>query len=217
MVSQASEQSHNHPQIVMADALQPSMAGGLLEHAPQAHESHDSGVLDKMIPNLDRQLIYPLLNFLKDSYPEDDIPLDVFKLEYELMKHTNMIDFLGQLKANLDGLDEAPAEFQQKRDAVLAQTEKYQASCGTLLDLLADPNVINNLRSDKVANLNYLKENHEVTPEMVSELYDYGQHQYSCGSYQPAADLLYQFRILVSIMVTSSIGTSDSHNAEHRH
>lgn len=32
---------------------------------------------------------------------------------------------------------------------------------------------------------------------MVNVLYDFGQQQFSCGNYGAAADLLYQFRILV--------------------
>lgn len=36
----------------------------------------------------------------------------------------------------------------------------------------------------------------KVTAEMVNTLYEFGQCQYSCGSYATASDLLYQFRIL---------------------
>lgn len=37
----------------------------------------------------------------------------------------------------------------------------------------------------------------KVTVEMVNVLYEFGQQQFSCGNYNAAADLLYQFRILV--------------------
>ena len=60
-----------------------------------------------------------------------------------------------------------------------------------------DENVVTNLRSDKVQNLAFLKENHGVTVEMVNQLYEYGQFQYSCGVYPHAAELLYRFRVLV--------------------
>ena len=36
----------------------------------------------------------------------------------------------------------------------------------------------------------------QVTIEMVNVLYDFGNFQYSCGNYQAAAELLYQFRVL---------------------
>jgi translation initiation factor 3 subunit E len=36
----------------------------------------------------------------------------------------------------------------------------------------------------------------QVTMEMVDALYDFGQFQFRCGQYGPAADMLYQFRVL---------------------
>jgi translation initiation factor 3 subunit E len=52
-----------------------------------------------------------------------------------------------------------------------------------------------------VANLKYLETEHGVTAEMVNQLYEYGNFQYSCGDYVAAADLLYQFRVLVSSLL----------------
>lgn len=36
----------------------------------------------------------------------------------------------------------------------------------------------------------------QVTIDMVNALYDFGQFQFRCGQYGPAADMLYQFRVL---------------------
>lgn len=149
---------------------------------------HD--LLPKMIPFLDRHMVFPLLNDLEDSQ-------DIQKLKFELLKPTNMTDFVAGLEQELKGLSEPPAEYQKKREEVISTGKKLEEETDKLRSVFEDADVVSNLRSDKVANLNYLKENHGVTPEMVNALYEYGEYQYQCGRYQDSADLLYQFRILV--------------------
>ncbi|GAB7357280.1 hypothetical protein MBLNU459_g8249t1 [Dothideomycetes sp. NU459] len=184
----------------MADT-QPTSASAMLNGAEsQAQPAHDvakqHSILPDLIPHLDRHLVFPLLQFLEDQEDDDVSAAEHTKLKFELLKQTNMTDFVGDLYAQINGLDERPQEYVSKREEVLAKREQYQDDCSKIQDLLADSDVINNLRSDKVANLNYLKENHGVTDQMVNALYDFGQFQYSCGDYNSAAELLYQFRIL---------------------
>jgi translation initiation factor 3 subunit E len=114
----------------------------------------------------------------------------------ELLKPTNMTDFVGQLYQDIHDLDEAPAEYTKKREEVLKRRDQLEEETSKISGLLDDEAVVNNLRSDKVANLSYLKENHGVTVEMVNQLYKFGQFQYSCGVYPHAAELLYRFRVL---------------------
>ena len=145
--------------------------------------------LPKMIPYLDRHLVYPLLNDMEPS-PQ------ITKMMFELMKETNMTDFVADVDAKLRGKSDRPKEYEEKREKVLQKRAELEEETAKLRGLLEDQDVVSNLRSDKVANLNYLKENHGVTVDMVDALYNYGQFQYSCGAYQPAAELLYQFRVL---------------------
>lgn len=152
-------------------------------------------LLPRLMPNLDRHLIYPLLNFSSDEDAEQ--PLEQKKLLLELLKTTNMTDFVGQLHQDVHGLDDMPEEFKQKRDQVLQRRDKLEEETSKISGLLDDENVVTNLRSDKVQNLAYLKDNHGVTVEMVNQLYEFGQFQYSCGVYPHAAELLYRFRVLV--------------------
>ncbi|GAM83243.1 hypothetical protein ANO11243_012290 [Dothideomycetidae sp. 11243] len=156
----------------------------------------DHSILPKLIPHLDRHLVFPLLQFLEDQQEEDEPQPDLTKLKFELLRQTNMTDFVGDLDAQIQGLDERPAKYTEQREEVLKKRESFQEECSKIQDLLSDESVVNNFRSDKVANLNYLKENHGVTPEMVNALYEFGQFQYSCGDYNSASELLYQFRIL---------------------
>ncbi|KXS99451.1 hypothetical protein AC578_8160 [Pseudocercospora eumusae] len=153
-------------------------------------------LLPKLIANLDRHLVFPLLNFLEEETPEDEDTTDIIKLKYALLKETNMCDYVGDLEAQLKGLPERPASYTKKREEVLARRAIFEEETEKISNLLTDADVINNLRSDKQSNMNYLKENHGVTQQMVDQLYDFGQFQFTCGEYEPAADSLYQFRIL---------------------
>lgn len=168
------------------------MADGTTNGANGASDAHQYDLLPKMIPYFDRHLLYPLLNDLEDS-PE------VTRMKFELLKPTNMTDFVGDLDAELNGLPERPQEYVRKREEILKRREQFEEETSKIRGLLEDADVVSNLRSDKVANLNYLKEQHGVTIEMVNALYDFGQFQYNCGDYASAAELLYQFRVLVSL------------------
>jgi translation initiation factor 3 subunit E len=148
-------------------------------------------ILPKMLPFFDRHLVYPIVADF-DSSPE------LTKFKFELLKGTSMTDFVGGLEKEIRGLSEIPKDYDKKREDVLKQRAQFEEDTEKIRGLLGDADVISNLRSDKVANLNYLKEQHQVTEEMVNALFDYGQLQYSCGAYGDAAELLYQFRVLVS-------------------
>ncbi|KAI7360757.1 Eukaryotic translation initiation factor 3 subunit, partial [Hortaea werneckii] len=147
-------------------------------------------------PQLDRHLVFPLLNFLEEETPEDEPTTEITQLKYSLLKSTNMQDFVGDLYAQLHNLSERPSEYADKREQVLSKREKYEEETGKLQDLLADTEVVGNLRSDKEGNMAYLQSNHGVTRQMVEQLYEFGQFQYSCGDYNSASELLYQYRIL---------------------
>lgn len=157
-------------------------------------------LLPKMIPFLDRHLIYPLV---ADADPSAELT----KFKFELLKTTNMTDFVGDLDTEIQGLSEVPKEYSRKREEVLAKRAQFEEDTAKIRAVLEDADIVSNLRSDKLANLNYLKE-HGVTEPMVNTLYDYGQFQYDCGAYGSAAELLYQFRVLVSILLTGIVANS---------
>lgn len=148
-------------------------------------------LLPKMIPYLDRHLVHPLLADRPDTQENK-------KLRFELLKTTNMFDFLSDLDMEIRNSNTKSPEYAKKREETLAKGEQFEDDTKVLRDLLGDEAVVGNLRSDKVANLKYLETDHQVTAEMVDKLYEYGQWLYSCGRYGEAAELLYQFRVLVS-------------------
>lgn len=153
-------------------------------------------LLPNLIPHLDRHLVFPLLNFLEEEIPEDEDNTEFVQLKYNLLKDTNMSDFVGDLYAQLNNLSERPKEYGTKRDEVMEKRRVFEEETETIQNLLADADVVGNLRSDKASNMAFLKDNHGVTPAMVEQLYDFGQFQYACGDYSSASELLYQYRIL---------------------
>ncbi|KAL8642941.1 MAG: hypothetical protein Q9228_000430 [Teloschistes exilis] len=163
-------------------------------HATPTGITQQYDLLPKLIPNLDRHLTFPLLEFL--SGLEGDESAEVTKAKYELLKQTNMTDYVASLWQEINDSDEVPEEFVRKREEVLQRLSLFTEETKQIDELLNDESVVSNLRSDKVANLKFLEQQHGVTVPMVDMLYDYGRFQYSCGSYANAAHLLDQFRIL---------------------
>lgn len=155
-------------------------------------EQHN--LLPRLMPNLDRHLLYPLLNFSTDEDAEQSP--EQMKLLLQLLQPTNMVDFVGDLYKKIHGLEDIPDEYKQKREQVLNRRDQLEEATRKISDLLDDENVVTNLRSDKVQNLQYLEKEHGVTVDMVNALYEYGQFQYNCGVYGHAAELLYRFRVL---------------------
>ncbi|KAI9793127.1 MAG: eukaryotic translation initiation factor 3 subunit E [Candelina submexicana] len=152
-------------------------------------------LLPKLIPYFDRHLIFPLLEFVASQEGEEP-SIETIKTKYELLKPTNMADYVANLWQEINDSDEVPEEFVKKREEVLQRLQLFTEESSKITDLLGDSEVVGNLRSDKVANLQYLKDQHGVTIEMINILYDFGRFQYSCGRYDDAAELLYQFRVL---------------------
>ena len=184
----------------------------------------DHNLLPHLIPHLDRHLVFLLLQFIDDE--EDDegdsstsnANSELIRAKFELFRHTNMTDFVGMLHSKLDKLSSSEAQenangdngqekastnvdrsadYKRQREEVLKRLDQFRQDTSVITGLLQDADVVSNLRSDKVANLNYLRDQHGVTVEMVDKLNEFGQFQYSCGDYGSAAELLYQFRILV--------------------
>ncbi|SAM04836.1 hypothetical protein [Absidia glauca] len=148
----------------------------------------------RMIPFLDRHLVYPLIKFvdLNETYPAEDLE----KALYELFGNSNMVDFTLELHQKINGTEEVPKEFTEKREKVLAKLEDMQAKVKNVMSVLNKPEVGAALRQDKSQNLEYLKQNYNITEDMINILYEFGQFQYSCGDYGGAADMLYHFRVL---------------------
>ncbi|KAK4700623.1 translation initiation factor 3 subunit E, partial [Phenoliferia sp. Uapishka_3] len=153
--------------------------------------------LANVLPNLDRHLVLPLLDFLESrgTYSHEE----VLQAKYDLLKPTNMVTFVLGLKREIDGTSEdaeVPEEFRKREQTVVATLNELQAQAQTVMDVISNPEVVAALRQDKLHNLAYLKDTHGVTLEQIELLYRFGQFQYSIGHYSGASDYLYHFRVL---------------------
>ncbi|KEY65403.1 hypothetical protein S7711_04300 [Stachybotrys chartarum IBT 7711] len=170
-----------------------------MEDVLKAVSGDGSSILPKIAPHLSRHLLFPLIQFEGDNAEEkgeEEKAKQILSGKIKLLEDTNMTDYVATLYCEFHGVDEPPAEYTKKRQDVLAELDKYEQATEKIANLLTQDEVVNGLRSDKVANLEFLKNQHGVTMEMVNALYDFGQFQFRCGQYGPAADMLYQFRVL---------------------
>lgn len=124
----------------------------------------ENDLLPKLVTHLDRHLIFPLLQFVseQDEDPSDETVKANNKVKYELLKKTNMTDYVASLYCALEGVQDPPEEFAKKREDVLDRLEKYGQESEKITDLLGREDVVTSLRSDKVANLEFLKKEHDV-------------------------------------------------------
>lgn len=149
---------------------------------------------EKMMPFLDRHLIFPLLEFLssKELYPNGEL----VQLKYDLMKDAKMTDYTADLWLELNNTDVIPENLVKEKEDVTKQLAEYETSTAKVLEVLENPEVKNNLKQDKAANLQFLESEYGVTVDMINGLYSYGKLLYNCGKYHAASDILYHFRIL---------------------
>ncbi|EGN99164.1 hypothetical protein SERLA73DRAFT_108523 [Serpula lacrymans var. lacrymans S7.3] len=147
-----------------------------------------------IISYLDRHLAFPLLAHLVETkhFPVEQVQ----EAQYELAKGTNMVDYALNLFEQLHPDEEIPAEFSGKREKAVSTNERLQQEAQAVLDVIENPEVAQALRQDKNQNLQYLKDNYNLTLEQITALYNFGQFQYTYGNYSGAADYLYHFRVL---------------------
>lgn len=78
--------------------------GVAADPVPSSSTPQPMDTLANVLPNLDRHLVLPLLDFLESrgTYSHDD----VLKAKYDLLKPTNMVTFVLGLKREIDGTSE---------------------------------------------------------------------------------------------------------------
>ncbi|KAG6828423.1 hypothetical protein H0H92_008046 [Tricholoma furcatifolium] len=147
-----------------------------------------------IIPHLDRHLAFPLLAHLVETKLFSE--KEVTAAQYDLAKGTNMFDYAVNLFEQIHPDEAIPAEFDDKRKNAVSTHERLQQEAQAVLDVIENPDVAQALRQDKNQNLQYLKDNYNLTLDQITALYNFGQFQYSYGNYSGAADYLYHFRVL---------------------
>lgn len=137
-----------------------------MEDILTAVSAEGSSIMPQLAPHLSRHLLFPLIQFEGDKAEEkgdSDMAKKILSGKIKLLEDTNMTDYVATLYCELHGVSDPPAEYTKKRQDVLAQLEKYEQATAKIADLLTQDEVVNGLRSDKVANLEFLKNQHGVS------------------------------------------------------
>ena len=125
-----------------------------------------SSIMPLLAPHLSRHLLFPLIQFEGDQAEEkgeEEKAKAITTGKIKLLEDTNMTDYVASMYCELHGVKDAPAEYNKKRQEVLAELEKHEQATEKIADLLTQDEVVNGLRSDKVANLEFLKNQHGVS------------------------------------------------------
>ncbi|XP_057487399.1 eukaryotic translation initiation factor 3 subunit E isoform X2 [Actinidia eriantha] len=148
----------------------------------------------RIAPNLDRHLVFPLLEFLQERqlYADEDI----LKAKIELLNNTNMVDYAMDIHKSLYHTDDVPQDMVERRVEVVGRLKALEEAATPLVAFLQNPNAVQELRADKQYNLQMLNERYQIGPEQIEALYQYAKFQFECGNYSGAADYLYQYRAL---------------------
>ncbi|VFQ72254.1 unnamed protein product [Cuscuta campestris] len=148
----------------------------------------------RIAPQLDRHLVFPLLEFLQQQqfYPDEDI----LKTKIELLKDTNMVDYAMDIHKSLYHTEDVPQEMVDRRVEVVARLKALEEGAAPLIEFLQNPNAVQELRADKHYNLQLLNDRYQIGSEQIEALYQYAKFQFECGNYSGAADYLYQYQAL---------------------
>ncbi|XP_071731194.1 eukaryotic translation initiation factor 3 subunit E [Rutidosis leptorrhynchoides] len=148
----------------------------------------------RIAPNLDRHLVFPLLEFTQERelYPNDQI----LAAKIELLNNTNMVDYAMDIHKSLYHTEDVPQDMVDRRIEVVARLKSLEEAAAPLVTFLQNPNSVEELRADKQYNLQMLNDRYQIGPEQIEALYQYAKFQFECGNYSGAADYLYQYRAL---------------------
>jgi len=146
----------------------------------------------KIAGNLDRHLVFPLLEFLQTRgiYPEEDI----MKSKIELLKDTNMVDFAMDIYRQIHSTEDVPEEMTERRKVVIGNLRELQETAAPIVDFLLDENKVKDLRNDKAYNIKMLQDQYNISQDDIEVLFKFAKFQFECGNYSACADFLVQYR-----------------------
>ncbi|PQQ12535.1 Eukaryotic translation initiation factor 3 subunit E [Prunus yedoensis var. nudiflora] len=113
----------------------------------------------RIAPNLDRHLVFPLLEFLQERqmYPDEQI----LKSKIELLNKTNMVDYAMDIHKSLYHTEDVPQDMVERRVEVVARLKALEESAAPLVNFLQNASAVQELRADKQYNLQMLHERYQ--------------------------------------------------------
>ncbi|KAH7557266.1 hypothetical protein JRO89_XS11G0091500 [Xanthoceras sorbifolium] len=148
----------------------------------------------RIAPQLDRHLVFPLLEFLQERtlYPDEQI----LKSKIELLNKTNMVDYAMDIHKSLYHTEDVPQDMVERRAEVVARLKSLEEAAAPLVSFLQNASAVQELRADRQYNLQMLNDRYQIGPDQIEALYQYAKFQFECGNYSGAADYLYQYGAL---------------------
>eukprot|EP00933_Yihiella_yeosuensis_P070017 TRINITY_DN7729_c0_g2_i1.p1 TRINITY_DN7729_c0_g2~~TRINITY_DN7729_c0_g2_i1.p1 ORF type:complete len:464 (-),score=128.14 TRINITY_DN7729_c0_g2_i1:117-1508(-) len=146
----------------------------------------------KMVPFLDRHLIFPVFTFLEEIalYKKKDIN----RAQLKLLSDTNMIDWAIEQYASIE--EEPPAALKERREQVINQLNDSRERVLKLLEILEDEEKVQKIATFK--SITDLCTHFELEVEVIDGLVQYAKLQYDCGNYQLSGELLKHYRSMMS-------------------
>ena len=141
-----------------------------------AEGAKEYDLTQSLAPFMDLHFVFPMLDFLSSHgiYPEEEL----MTAKLELLKPTNMVDFATEVYQKLNNSSQVPSELETQRKAVLDELNAVKAECSPMLTLIDNEEEIRRLQAEKELTAVYLKEHHQITPEIMESFYKYAKLQF---------------------------------------
>ncbi|CAK9097603.1 Eukaryotic translation initiation factor 3 subunit E (eIF3e) (Eukaryotic translation initiation factor 3 subunit 6) [Durusdinium trenchii] len=158
----------------------------------QAQELVQFDLSMRMVPFLDRHLIFPVFNFLQETGLYNTTAIQ--RAQLVLLAETNMIDWALETYTLIG--EEQPQELIERRDMVLEQLEDSRAKVLPLLEILEEEEKVQRVAACK--SIDELCQTFELDPTVIDGLVHYAKLQYDCGNYTLSGELLKHYRSMIS-------------------
>lgn len=137
---------------------------------------------------LDPHLTFPLLEFMADRniYPKDQLNREFLNI----VKKTNLIDYIVDIRKRLNMGSEIPEELIQKRALVLATLQDLNVESEPITKVIELMNDSDNIK-DSATFINKLQKDYGYKPEWIDSAYKIGKYLYDCGRYESSISYLY--------------------------
>jgi len=153
---------------------------------------------------LDPHLLIPVLEFARQTGKYDN--KEVLQWELQVCARSNMVDLSIEKWKELNPGAAVPAEYNKKREAVVATRKRLREQCQPLLDILNEKEKTRQMIEEKVFTPLHLKESHpHIKSECFEALIPYCKCAYECGDYESAAKYLPDARALGGITVDDEL------------
>jgi len=148
-------------------------------------------ITPKLAPFLDRHMMVPVLDFLKETSIYDDT--DIMKAKIDIIAGTCMIDFALDMYKDIG--ETPPQHIEDQREPTLDIVQASQQKALPLLKILEN--------EEDLAKIKTCKTNQEIVdlfpdlePDCMDTLWEYARLLFDCGNYQLVSVLLKHYRVI---------------------